>query len=398
MSARDVAYEVIRRTFEEGAYTDRAFVAEAGRAPLDPRDRALAMRLSYGCVQRVRTLDHAMETLAHRRPDGLQPTLRCAIRLGAYQLLFASGIPAHAAVNETVELAKRVAGRRVAGLANAVLRRIADAGPAWVEGLPPALRHSYPDWIAAEWTRMLGEEEAGALMAAQNEPGETAVRVNTLRAAAVDLGVPAHGDAEIPEALVLDAPFDVAASAALADGTIWPMSRAAMLPARLLAPEPGMRVLDLCAAPGGKSGQLAALMQDRGELVCVERHEGRARALTATLARFGATCATVVCADALRFQQDGWDRILLDPPCSGLGVLAGRPDARWRIDEDGAHGLAQLQRRMVAHALGLLATGGALVYSVCTIRAEECDAVVPGGRLTLPHRDGTDGFYVARAA
>jgi 16S rRNA (cytosine967-C5)-methyltransferase len=395
VSARRVAYEVVRRTFEEGAYADRAFPPEADRAGLDERDRRLAMRLAYGTVQRVRTLDHAMETLASRPPGDLQPTLRAALRVGAYQLLFAAGIPARAAVNETVELAKAVAGRHTAGLANAVMRRVAEAGPEWVGTLPPPLRHSYPDWIAAEWAAMLGAAEAEALMAAQNEPPELCVRVNTLRAGALDLGVPAHGDPELPEALVLDAAFDVAASRELREGLIWPQSRGSMLAARALAPEPGMRVLDLCSAPGGKAGQLAALMADQGRLVCVERHPGRAEALGRTLASQGATCAEVVVADALEFGEGGFDRILLDPPCSGLGVLAGRPDARWRRTLADAEEVAALQRRMLAHAHDLLAPGGRLVYSVCTIRRDECAGVVPGGRQTLPHRDGTDGFYVA---
>jgi 16S rRNA (cytosine967-C5)-methyltransferase len=156
-----------------------------------------------------------------------------------------------------------------------------------------------------------------------------------------------------------------------------------------------MRVLDLCAAPGGKAGHLAALMEDRGELVCVERHRGRARALQGTLHRFGASCARVVEADVLAFSEDGFDRILLDPPCSGLGVLAARPDARWRGDEQGADEMAAMQRRMLAHARTLLAPGGRLVYSVCTIRRAEGEGVLPGGRQTLPHRDGTDGFYIA---
>src|SRR5919204_4272768 len=226
VSARAVASEVVRRTFEEGAYTDRAFPAEAARAGLEGRDRRLAMRLAYGTVQRVRTLDHAMEALASRHPAGLQPALRAVLRVGAYQILFASGIPARAAVHETVELAKRATGRRTAGLANAVLRRIAEAGPGWVDGLPPALRHSYPDWVAAEWEAMLGEQ-AETLMAAQNEPPELAVRVNALRATRpVELGVATHGDPELPEALVIDEPFDVAASAAAASGPISAQSRA----------------------------------------------------------------------------------------------------------------------------------------------------------------------------
>jgi 16S rRNA (cytosine967-C5)-methyltransferase len=395
MSARSVACEVVRRTFEEDAYTDRAFRAEAERAELDDRDRRQSMRLAFGTVQRVRTLDHAMDVLARRPAQELQPTLRAALRIGAYQLLFSEGVPAHAAVNETVELCKHVAGVHTAGLANAVLRRIAGAGDEWLAGLPVALRHSYPDWIVQEWEEMLGPADAEGVMIAQNEPPELSVRVNLIRAADVDLGVPVHGDPEIPEAIVIDGPFDVSASPELAAGLIWPQSRAAMLPARVLAPEPGMRVLDLCAAPGGKAGQLAALMGDRGRLVCVERHPGRARALHATLDRFGASCASVVSADVLEFSEGGFDRILLDPPCSGLGVLAARPDARWRTDEAAADRMADAQRRMLAHAQTLLAPGGRLVYSVCTIRRAEGAGVLPGGRQTLPHRDGTDGFYVA---
>jgi 16S rRNA (cytosine967-C5)-methyltransferase len=398
VSARRVAYEVVRRTFEEGAYADRVFPAEADRGRLDDRDRRLAMRLAYGTVQRVRTLDHAMQTLASRPPGDLQPTLRAALRLGAYQLLFSTGIPPHAAVNESVELAKTVAGRHTAGLTNAVLRRIAAAGPHWVGSLPPALRHSYPDWMAEEWTAMLGASDAEALMAAQNEPPELCVRVNTLRADPDALGLPGHRVDDLPEALVLDAPFDVAASVQLRDGLIWPQSRGSMLAARMLAPEPGMAVLDLCSAPGGKAGQLAALMRDRGRLVCVERHPGRAKALGRTLASQGVTCADVVTADALEYGEGGFDRILLDPPCSGLGVLAGRPDARWRRSLADAEQVAGLQGQMLDHARGLLAPGGRLVYSVCTIRRGESTAIVAGGRQTLPHRDGTDGFYVAEAA
>jgi 16S rRNA (cytosine967-C5)-methyltransferase len=171
-----------------------------------------------------------------------------------------------------------------------------------------------------------------------------------------------------------------------------------MLPARMLGPGAGMRVLDLCAAPGGKSGQLAAMMENRGELVCVERHPGRAEALRGTLELLGATCARVENVDALDFGDSGFDRILLDPPCSGLGVLAGRPDARWRRTLEGAEELAALQRRMLDHARGLLAPGGRLVYSVCTVRRDESDGAAPGGRQTLPHVDGTDGFYVADAS
>jgi 16S rRNA (cytosine967-C5)-methyltransferase len=393
LTARQVAYEVVRRTFESGAYADRAFDRIA--AGLEPRERRQAMRLAFGAVQRMRTVDHAVETLGGRRPGRLQAELRNALRVAGYEVLFSDSVPARAAVNEGVELAKEVAGARVGGLANAVLRRIAEAGTSWVDGLPPGLRYSYPDWVLEEWTAMLGDEHAARLAEAQNQPPELAVRVNTLRTPDVELEVPVRLDPELPEARVIEAAFDVAASRAFLDGLIWPQSRASMLPARALAPEPAMRVLDLCAAPGGKTGHLAALMENRGEIVAVERHAGRAGQLRETLDRLGATCARVEVADAFDIRDGGFDRILLDPPCSGLGVLGGRPDARWRRTLEGAHEVADLQRRLLDHARSLLAPGGRLVYSVCTVRREEGEGVLPGGRQTLPHIDGTDGFYVA---
>jgi 16S rRNA (cytosine967-C5)-methyltransferase len=394
-ATRRVAYEVVRRTFEQDAYADRAFASLAGE--LDPRDRRQAMRLAFGAVQRSRTVDHAVAELGGKRPQRLQAELRNALRVSGFELLFSDAVPARAAVNEGVELARAVAGARTAGLANAVLRRIAEAGPAWTETLSPPLRHSYPDWVWGAWVELLGAEGAAACAVAQNGAPELSVRVNPLRAGRIDLGVAAHGDPTLPEALVIDEAYDVAGSKPLANGLIWPQSRSSMRPARVLAPEPGMRVLDLCAAPGGKSGQLAALMENRGELVCVERHAGRARQLEATLARFGASCARVVIADATAYDQPGaFDRVLLDPPCSGLGVLAGRPDARWRRTAEEAAELASLQRELLEVARSRVAPGGALVYSVCTLRREECEGVLPGGEYLLPQDTGSDGFYIAR--
>ncbi len=392
---RRVAYEVVRRTFEQGAYADRAFSSLAGE--LDPRDRRQAMRLAFGAVQRSRTVDHAVAELGGKRPQRLQAELRNALRVSGFELLFSDAVPARAAVNEGVELARAVAGARTAGLANAVLRRIAEAGPAWTATLTPPLRLSYPDWVWDAWVELLGVEGAAACAAAQNEAPELSVRVNPLRATDIDLGVAVHGDPSLPEALVIDEAYDVAESRALTNGLIWPQSRSSMRPARLLAPEPGMRVLDLCAAPGGKAGQLAALMENRGELVCVERHPGRAKELEATLERFGATCARVVTADATEYDEPGlFDRVLLDPPCSGLGVLAGRPDARWRRTAEEAAKLVAVQRRLLEAARSRVAPGGALVYSVCTLRRDECEGVLSGGEYLLPQDTGSDGFYIAR--
>jgi 16S rRNA (cytosine967-C5)-methyltransferase len=395
VNARRVAWEVVRRTFDRGAYTDRAFPADAQRAGLDARERRQAMRLAYGTVQRLRTLDAAIEELGGRPPMRLQAPLRHALRVSAYELLFDAGVPARAAVSEGVELARAVAGERISGLANAVLRRISEAPEGWLDGLPLAVRLSYPDWVIDEWTALLGAVAAEQLGEAQNRPSELAVRVNTLGGEAPDLGVCTHGDPDLPEALVLDEPLDVLGSDAFRRGLIWPQSRSSMQVGRLVAPEPGMRVLDLCAAPGGKSGHLAALMENRGELVCVERHPGRAEELRRTLRRLGVTCARVEVADVLDVAGGGYERILLDPPCSGLGVLSGRPDARWRRQAADVPELAGIQSRMLEHARGLLAPGGQLVYSVCTLTRAEGEGVLARGRMLLPQATGSDGFYVA---
>ena len=425
--ARACAFAVLRRVFEQGAYADRALNSEA--AGLGPRDRALAMTLAFGTVQRKATLDHVAGRLCRRRLDSLHPAVLEALRLGLLQLLFLDGIAEHAAVNESVELAKP-AGRGGAGLVNAVLRRAAREGRGLLAAMPDdtaeqaALRHSVPDWLAELWWRELGPDRARALLRRANQPAESALRVNTLvsdrDAVLGGLPVPAHPVAELPEALVLEAPFDVQGSDLFARGAIMAQARASMLAAHALDPQPGSRVLDLCAAPGAKTSQLAALMQDRGELVAVERHPGRARELTETLTRMRVSCGRVQVDDAAGWPQGGFDSVLVDPPCSGLGTLQSRPDLRWRTSPERIAETSVLQARILRAAATATAPGGVLVYSVCTISQRESLEVVqallrersdlvpePLGEMlpaaaegpflqTLPDRDGTDGFFIAR--
>src|SRR5438445_655777 len=266
--ARRCAFAVLRRTFERGAYTDQALRAEA--RGLDARDRALAMRLASGAVQRRATLDHFIERLADRPAEKLDAPLRAALRLGLYELVYLAGAPDRAVVADAVELAK-AGGRGGHGLVNAVLRRAAREGAseltATLSDATPeqaAVKHSHPQWIARLWWDELGAERARALMAAANEPGEVALRANALVSDAATvaraLGVPTHLDPALPEALVLEAPLDLHASEPWREGAAIAQSRAAMLVSRALAPERGERVLDLCAAPGGKATHLAALM------------------------------------------------------------------------------------------------------------------------------------------
>ncbi|WP_217913000.1 16S rRNA (cytosine(967)-C(5))-methyltransferase RsmB [Miltoncostaea marina] len=429
---RSVALRVLRRV-EEGAYADRALAAEARRAELDPRARAQATRLAYGAVQRRRTLDWLIDG-ALDRPAALEPAVRDILRLGAYELAFSDGVPAHAAVDQAVRQARALRGPKArasarAGVVNAVMRRIAaDAGPRLraLEGEGPealALRHSMPDWIVERLVASLGHADAVGVMEAAARPAESALRWNPLRGPRIDLEreLPAgwrRDDAMAPEAYVLSAPFALEDSAAWARGLAMGQSRASQLVARAVDPRPGERVLDMCAAPGAKTTHMAALARGGARITAIELRPRRADALRALARRMGAV-VDVIEGDALEVDPgEGFDAVLLDPPCTGLGVLSSRPDARWRRREEALGPLADLQRALLRRALALVRPGGRVVYSTCTLIAEENEDVVraagapiddltashprlahprlPGALLTLPHRDGTDGFFVAR--
>jgi 16S rRNA (cytosine967-C5)-methyltransferase len=386
--ARRVAHAVVRRTLAEGAYADRALHGEA--RGLDARDRALAKRLAFGTVQRRLTLDHVIGRHVDRP---LEPGVRAALQLGLFQLLFLDGVAAHAAIGEAVELAKPSPGHR---LVNAVLRRVQREGVELPSDDTPAgaaLRHSHPRWLVDLWWEWLGADETRALLAADNEPAELAVRVNTLVEHDLD---DIRGRRE-GEAIVVEGAFDALAHPGYAAGAFTPQSRASQLVARTLAPAPGERALDLCAAPGGKTTHLAALMEGRGEVVAVERHPQRARALRATCARMRAANVTVVEADARAFDGEArFDRVLLDPPCSGLGTLRSHPDLRWRVTPAAIERLAAEQDALLAAARRAVRPGGTLVYSICTLSPGEERLTSPDARRTFPHVDGTDGFYIAR--
>jgi 16S rRNA (cytosine967-C5)-methyltransferase len=408
--ARTLALRVLTRVFDEGAYADRAFSGEAERASVDARERALAMHLAFGTVQRRRTLDAALEEIAGRPVRRLERRLAHVLQLGVFQILFADGIPPHAAVSESVELARREIGPRATGLVNAVLRRIAREGPDWYAALPEdtpdeaALRHSLPDWIPELWFDAYGEERARALCAAANRAPALSLWPNPLRDgdAAVEAwlreaGAEAARD-DATGVLRVAGPLDVAGSDAFAAGAVVPIARAAVLVAQRVGAGAGMRVLDLCAAPGGKTAVLAA---SGAHVTAVDAHPARAKALEATLRRLGVE-ADVVAADGRTYHGGPFDRILIDAPCSGLGVLAGRPDARWRRTPEDSEELAVLQAELVRHAQTLLAPAGELHFAVCTLNPDENEAIAPAAGLvahdelrTWPD-EGDDGFYAAR--
>ena len=406
--ARQVAFEVVRRVFEDDAYADLAFRATA--RGLDARERAFAMHLAYGTVQRVRTLDHAIETLGRRPVRKLDRPVRAALRLGAYQLAFTEGVPPHAAANETVELVRSAGLERAVGFANAVMRRLSEGIRPLVESLPEttpeeaALRLSYPDWIAETFWREWGRDEALALLRAQNEPQETVVRLAAT--APDDLGgEPVPGFPRARRVVHVDETW-------LERGLARPQSVGSQLAGAAVGVRPGERVLDLCAAPGGKTLQLAETAR---EVVAVELNPGRARALSETLTRYGADNVRIVEADARELPAGlgRFERVLVDAPCSGLGVLASRPDLRWR-----ARPLPELQLELLRAAADHVEPDGTITYSVCTVHAAENEELIdslglpvedlgaehpdfrhprrPEFLLTLPQVHGTSGFFVAR--
>jgi 16S rRNA (cytosine967-C5)-methyltransferase len=421
-SAREVALEVIRRVTDEGAYSNRVLPGALARSGLDERDRALATELAYGTIRHTPGLDDAIGARAARPVERMTPGARAALRLGAYQVLH-TRIPAHAAVGETVGIVVP----RERGFVNAILRRLAKEPPA-----PPAgrddraisLRTGMSPWAIAELRTLLPPDEVELAAAGFGERAALTLRVNTcgatleqveraLRAAGHEpRAAPVH-----PECILLPG-GDPTSFPGWDEGRFAVQDQASAFVVDTLAPGAGDRVLDACGAPGGKTAFIACRVGDGGRVVAGDIRPERIAPIGTLLTRLGLR-ADLLAHDATRPAVRGpFDRVLVDAPCTGIGSARRRPELLWRARRDELSRLARLQVAIAAAGADLLRPGGRLVYSVCTFpRAETdaaCDAIVrhrrdlrpvetpgpagspPASRHRLwPHRDGTDGMFVA---
>jgi len=392
---------------------------------LEARDRAFVTDLVYGTVRMRRTLDYLLARVASRPLDRLDPDVRAGLRLGAFQLL--SGVAPHAAVGETVG----VVSERARGFVNGVLRALSRAGPPWP--LPTGedvdsigIRTSHPDWIVRQFIDDLGRDDALATLALDNEPAAVTLRVNPVRTTPDDvvaelaaLGIEVEPGRLAPGALVVRHTGDLGALDALRAGRVTPQDQASQAIVAALDPQAGERILDVASAPGGKASGAAERMHNEGLLVAADVHPARVRTVMRSVTRCGLTAVAPVVADGSRlpFADETFDRVLLDAPCTGLGVLRRRPDARWRIEQADVAALADLQRALLVAAARTVRPGGRLVYSVCTFTKMETLAVdafaaselaqfvalpPPGtpwrphgrGALIVPSAARTDGMFV----
>jgi 16S rRNA (cytosine967-C5)-methyltransferase len=370
-NVRALAAEVLRDA-------EKAFVDEAleGRrtAGLSRRDRALLTTLVYGVTRWRRPLDWLIDRCAER----VHPEIRQHLRVALFQIRHLERIPRHAAVDEAVELAKGVS-RKSAGFVNAVLRKAADLELPGTIGV----RRSHPDWLVERWRKRFPKKELEALLDADNAILPVTARVNRLRVK------------EGPDSIELEG--DPAADPGFAGGRFTVQDETSMRVAPLLAPKAGERVLDLCAAPGGKTTHLAELMEGKGGVVAVDLPE-RIGLVAESAKRLGLANVECVAADGATVSfRDPFDAVLVDAPCSNTGVLARRPDVRWRLRERDIAGAAALQRRLLENAARLLKIGGRLVYSTCSLEPEENRVELPGFRLvkeelTLPTPRRSGGY------
>ncbi len=435
-AARAAAARALERVATDAAFADLALDAELAEKRLSPRDAALATELVFGTLRWQRYLDWILAPHVKRRLASLDARVLVILRMTTYQLAFLERVPPFAAVDDAVTLARGKPG--VAEFVNAALRSFARRGAREREPAPPrdpidalATRCSFPTWLAARWVARYGRGDAEALMRAMNERPPLTLRANTLRVSRDALAARLAAEEHLvcrearyaPEGLVVGPGGAPGAWRAFTEGLFVVQDEASMLIARLLEPGPGATVADVCAAPGTKTTHLAQLLEDRGRVLAFDPHPARLARVREAAARLGLRSIEPLdgaVEDLAPKFRDACDGVLVDAPCSNLGVLRRNPDVKWRREFADLRTSAAAQGRILAAAAMMVKPGGRLVYATCSLEPEENDDVVRGflavrpefrrdppaefplpldtdGTLRcLPHRHGTDGFTAIR--
>lgn len=415
-----------------GAWADAALAAELKRENLSAADAALTSRIVYGVLQNRMLLDRYLSEYCAQRLDHLQQPLPDILRIGAYQILFLDKVPDSAAVNESVELAKASKRAAAAGLVNAVLRKLSQNK----DHLPPlpedaaerlSLETSHPKWLTERMLSLLGAADAEAFLRLNNAVAPLAAQVNPLKATAesllrelADAGMEAMPHRWVPDCIELFGAGDLTTLPAFYRGELIMQDAAARLVSLVAGVQPGMRVLDVCAAPGGKAFSTAFAMRDEGEVVACDLHENKLKRIRDGTVRLGLGCIRTLSADGRVFRPewaDAFDAVLCDVPCSGLGVIRKKPDIRYK-KPDALTELPRVQRAILENSARYVRPGGVLIYSTCTVLPEENERVtdaflgenesfsyetfdlpigsVPGHITLWPQTHGTDGFYISK--
>jgi 16S rRNA (cytosine967-C5)-methyltransferase len=437
MDAREAALLTLHSCQRQGGWSDGALKKQLAAAQLDSRDAALATRLCFGVLQNQTLLDFYLSKFSTMSLGRMESKVHLILRLGAYQMLFLDKIPHSAAVNSAVALTKTYCRNpRAAGMVNGILRSLERN----LDDLPVLERqdtvsylatlYSHPEWLVKEFILTLGESETAALLAANNSQPDTTGMVNSTRttkerltARLVEACVRVEDHPWLSDCLCLSGTGDLERLTAFQDGLFYvqdPASRMAVLAAD---PKPGMRVLDCCAAPGGKSFAAAIATENRGEIISCDLHPHKKKLIQAGADRLGLTCVKPCTADGKVFRpewENSFDLVLVDAPCSGLGVIRKKPDIRYK-DPEALKGLPEIQSAILDNAARYVRPGGTLLYSTCTLLQQENEDVAQdflrrhdhykaenftlpapigvsdGGMLTLwPQRHGTDGFFICK--
>ncbi len=411
---RETALRILLEITEKGAYADLAVKNGLAVSRLEKRDRALATSLAYGTVQNMRFIDYQIESVSARPLKSLTPAIREILRMAVYQIRFMDRIPPRAAVNEAVNMAKRHA-YSASSYVNGVLRNILRRGFVLPEPIKErlAVEYSYPDFLVDVWLKRYGAVECEALLKAGNAVPPLSVRVNPLRAGLgeIESVCKAHKTAT-PYGLHIEEPSNIAETDMFRAGLLSIQDIGAQMASLMLDPHPGDRVLDMCAAPGGKTTHMAELMQNEGEILAWDIHGHKVELVRKNAARLGISIIRAETQDARALDTTRigyYDKVMADVPCSGLGIIRKKPDIKWQKTAEDIGALTKTQAQILECAAKYVREGGDLLYCTCTINTAENEEIVDAFlaahpefslfepyRQLLPHKDNTDGFFMAK--